>query len=327
MSNSQREAGISENRPADTSYPAFVLVTPARNEAGFIEGTIKSVVAQTVRPRKWVIVSDGSTDGTDDIVTKYAAEHAWIELIRMPERKERHFAGKVMAFNAGFERVKALPYEVIGNLDADITFDSDYFRFLLSKFVANPKLGVGGTPFREGTQQYDYRFTNIEHVSGACQLFRRVCFEAIGGYKPIRVGGVDLMAVLTARMMGWQTRTFTEKVCDHHRKMGTGNHKGLMVAFKGGQTDYVLGVHPVWEFFRSVYQMTNKPLLFGGALRLIGFYWALLRRVDLCVSRDLMEFRRKEQMSRLRDFFTKTLRRGVLAERSQQNAADSRGRQ
>src|SRR5664279_6182436 len=105
--------------------PTYVLITPARNEAQFIELTIKSVVSQTVRPLKWVIVSDGSTDGTDDIVHKYAAEYPWIELVRMPERRERHFAGKVHAFNAGYGSVRDLEYEVIGNLDGDISFDED----------------------------------------------------------------------------------------------------------------------------------------------------------------------------------------------------------
>src|SRR2546426_9059646 len=109
----------------------YVLITPARNEAKFIELAIKSVVGQTVRPAKWVIVSDGSTDGTDNIVSKYAAQHKWIELVRIPERSERHFAGKVDAFNAGYSRVKDLKYEVIGNLDADVSFDEDYLAFLI----------------------------------------------------------------------------------------------------------------------------------------------------------------------------------------------------
>jgi len=113
------------------SLPTYVLITPARDEAQFIELTIKSVVAQTVRPIKWVIVSDGSTDGTDDIVSKYAAEHPWIELVRTPERRERHFAGKVYAFNAGYARIGDLEYEVIGSMDGDVSFDEDYFSFLL----------------------------------------------------------------------------------------------------------------------------------------------------------------------------------------------------
>ncbi len=281
----------------------YVLITPARNEAAFIELTIQSVIKQTVLPERWVIVSDGSTDGTDVIVAKYADQHKWIELVRMPERKERHFAGKVLAFNAGFKRIKDLNYDIIGNLDADITFDGEYISFLLGKFSENPRLGVAGTPFREGTHQYDYRFSSIEHVSGACQLFRRRCFEEVGGYLPMKIGGVDLVAVITARMKGWQTRSFLEKVCWHHRKMGTGTINPILVNFKGGRGDYMLGGDPVWEIFRSIYQMKNRPFMIGGALRLAGYWWALLRRVEKCVSPELVDFRRKEQMRRLRSFF------------------------
>ena len=180
-----------------SALPSYVLITPARNEAQFIELTIKSVVAQTARPLKWVIVSDGSTDGTDEIVRRYMLHHPWIELARMPERRERHFAGKVNAFNAGYAKVAGLDYNVIGNLDADVEFDSDYFDFLLRKFVENPRLGVAGTPFREGSFQYDYRFTSIEHVSGQIQIFWRECFEEIGGYVPRRIGGIDHIAVIT----------------------------------------------------------------------------------------------------------------------------------
>ena len=178
----------------------YVLVTPVRNEAALIEKTIRSMISQTVLPLKWVIVSDGSTDGTDDIVNKYAVNRSWIELVRMPERRERNFAGKVHAFNAGYSKVNDLSYDIIGNLDGDTSFDPDYFAFLLAKFGENPQLGVAGTPFTEGTNQYDYRFTSHEHVSGAIQLFRRKCFEDVGGYKPIRTGGIDLIAVISARM-------------------------------------------------------------------------------------------------------------------------------
>jgi len=123
----------------------YVLITPARNEAEFIELTIKSVVGQTDRPVKWVIVSDGSTDGTDEIVSEYAAEHRWIELVRMPERTERNFSGKVHAFNAGYARMKDVKYDVIGSLDGDISLDDeDYFAFLLSKLAEDLGLGLVG---------------------------------------------------------------------------------------------------------------------------------------------------------------------------------------
>ena len=281
----------------------YVLITPARNEAQFIEKTIKSVIKQTVLPAKWVIVSDGSTDGTDEIVKKYASIYQWIELLRMPERKERNFAGKVHAFNAGFSKVESMDFDIIGNLDADITFEKDYMAFLINRFAENSKLGVAGTPFVEGSFQYNYTFVNIEHVSGACQLFRRKCFEEVGGYIPIRGGGIDWVAVTTARMNGWKTRTFEGKKCLHHRKTGTGNYGVLKSKFKVGQQDYYLGGHPLWEIFRSLYQMRFKPYIIAGLLILTGYVLAFLKGAKRPISEKLVRFRRREQMQRLRRLF------------------------
>lgn len=281
----------------------YVLITPARNEADYIELTIQSMIAQTSLPLKWVIVSDGSTDGTDDIVKKYLQAYPWIELVRTPERKERHFAGKVMAFNAGYEKVKNLSYDIIGNLDADLSFEKGYFEFLLSKLVENPKLGVAGTPFVEDGKHYDFRYASTDHVSGACQLFHKKCFEEIGGYIPIKGGGIDWTAVTTARMKGWQTRTFIEKTCIHHRKIGTGSNGKLMAQFKYGQKNYYLGGHPLWHLSRSVFQMKNKPYIIGGILLLWGYIWAYIRKMERPISPELMRFYRAEQMQRLNEIF------------------------
>lgn len=286
----------------------YVLITPARNEASFIELTVQSMIAQTCPPLKWVIVSDGSTDGTDDIVKKYIQNYTWIELIRTPERKERHFAGKVMAFNAGYDKVRGQNYDIIGNLDADISFDKNYFEFLLSKFAENERLGVAGTPFVESGKHYDYRYTSIEHVSGACQLFRRRCFEEIGGYIPIKGGGIDWTAVTTARMKGWKTQTFTDKTCEHHRQIGTGSDSALKSNYNYGRKNYVLGGHPLWQAFRSVYLMTKKPFIVGGLLYLIGYIWAFLSGKEKSISPELMKFHRSEQMQRLRGFFSRAVK-------------------
>lgn len=283
----------------------YVLITPARNEAQFIERVIRSVLNQTIRPLKWVIVSDGSTDGTDNLVRRYIGIEPWIELVRMPERRDRHFAAKVQCFNAGHERIGKASYDIIGNLDADITFEEDYFEFLLGKFAEDPRLGVAGTPFVEGTESYDYRFTNRDHVSGACQLFRRVCFEEIGGYRPIKGGGIDWVAVTTARMKGWKTRTFTERVCQHHRPMGTASSGKLKAWYNLGKQDYYLGGHPLWQVFRSCLQMRNKPYVFGGLALLAGFAWGFATRTKRPIDRDLIIFHQGEQMRRLRDMFRK----------------------
>ncbi len=280
----------------------YVLITPARNEESYIEETIRSVISQTVLPEKWIIVSDGSTDRTDEIVNYYMRENPWIELIRMPEHRDRNFAAKAHCFHTGYQKIQELSYDIIGNLDADISFENNYIEFLLDKFRQYPELGVAGTPFIEDESSgYDYRFTNIEHVSGACQLFRRDCFEAIGGYVPIKGGGIDWVAVTTARMKGWKTRTFTEKVIFHHRKMGTGKGNIVMARFRLGKEDYYLGSHPLWELVRSVYQMKYSPFVLGGVFLLAGYIAACLQKTETRISPELKRFYRNEQMQRLKN--------------------------
>lgn len=284
---------------------SLALITPARNEADYIGATIDAVIAQTRRPMRWIIVSDGSTDGTDDIVKSRAAGHDWIELLRMPERRDRQFAAKANAFNAGYERLKSLDFDVIGNLDADITVGPDYFEFLLERFVSDPALGVAGTPFvedaaRPDVHSYAGASANLEHVSGACQFFRRACFEDVGGYIPIKGGAIDWIAVTTARMKGWKTRTFCERVSLHHRKIGTAESSQLRARLHYGRKAYYVGGHPVWEFLRGVSNMSEKPYFLGGAAFLTGYFWAAITRMPKPVSNELMMFHRREQMTRLK---------------------------
>jgi glycosyltransferase involved in cell wall biosynthesis len=279
----------------------YVLITPARNEEAFIEKTIESAAKQTILPLKWVIVNDGSTDDTGNKVRRFLGKYPWIELIEFPVRKERNFAAKVFAFNAGQESVKNLDYEVIANLDADTSFDADHFEFLLNEFRKNPRLGVAGTIFKEdGYSSETDSFEGENHVSGQCQLFRRQCFEEIGGYRPNKAGGIDWMAVTSARMMGWQTRSFREKWFFHHRKLGTAERGRLKSSFSYGEKDYYLGGHPVWEALRVAFRMTRKPYLIDGAALGSGFLWAFLSRQKRAVSKELMKFHRKEQMQKLK---------------------------
>ena len=282
----------------------YVLITPARNEENFIEGTIKSVIAQTSLPERWVIVDDGSTDRTAEIAAKYAQCYSWIELLRRPQRLDRSFAAKARAFNAGLERVQSLQFEVIGNLDADVSFEPDYLAFLMQKFLEDSELGVVGTPFiEEGYDSAKDSFEGENHVAGACQLFRRRCFEEIGGYAPNRAGGVDWIAVTTARMKGWKTKSFREKRIRHHRKLGTAERSVLSANFLYGQKDYCLGGSLIWQLFRVGYRMTKKPVLTGGLALLFGYCFAALRRMERPVTPELMQFHRREQMKKLRAVF------------------------
>jgi biofilm PGA synthesis N-glycosyltransferase PgaC len=297
------------------NLPSYVLITPARNEANFIELTLRSVVAQTLRPAKWVVVDDASTDRTPEIVQSYVAAHPWIELVRMPERSERSFAGKANAVNTGRERLGGLSYGVIGNLDADVSFEPDYFEFLMNRFAENPRLGVAGTAFREGDLSYNYEFVGTEHVSGMCQIFRRECFDEIGGYPAIQSGGIDLIAVLSARAKGWETRTFVEKTFLHHRSQSGASHTGLRERIHAGRKDYLLGNHPLWEMFRGIYQMGHKPYILGGFVMLCSYMWNLLSGVKRTIPGELMALRRREQMYRLKAIVLRRI--PVIASRTQ----------
>jgi biofilm PGA synthesis N-glycosyltransferase PgaC len=298
------------NNKQTVAQTQYVLITPARNEQAFIEKTIESMIHQTVRPLKWVIVDDGSTDKTPEIISRYLADHPWIEMVQMPQRRDRSFAAKVHSFNAGLERVKDLKFEVVGNLDADTSFEKDFFAFLIERFAEDPTLGVAGTIFKEdgGYSSDADSFEGQKHVSGQVQLFRKSCFEEIGGYIPHRAGGIDWMAVTTARMKGWKTKSFREKSFFHYRHLGTAERGVHAALFSYGEKDYYLGGHPVWELFRVTYRIVKPPYVFGGLALGLGYCWAFVRRTPRPVSRELMTFHRNEQMLKLKSIFRSLLR-------------------
>ncbi|HZQ21095.1 MAG TPA: glycosyltransferase family 2 protein [Terriglobales bacterium] len=286
---------------------SYVLITPARNEGQFIELTLQSVVSQTLPPLRWVIVINGSTDDTEALVKKYAAKYSWIEPVCVSASPERSFSGKVHAFNEGYSRIVNLDFDVVASLDGDVSFEPEYFAYLLGQLAADSSLGLVGTPFREVSQKnYDYRFVSIEHVSGACQVFRRECFQAIGGYKPLKGGGIDHLAVITARMTGWKTLTFTEKFCLHHRSMGTAESGALGARFRNGVKDYRFGNHPLWEICRAGYQTIRRPYLLGGFALVVGYLWAMSRRLERSLSPEAVRFQHREQMQRLSRFIRGT---------------------
>ena len=277
----------------------YVLITPAHNEERFIPKTLESMVAQTLLPERWIIVNDGSTDKTADIAADYAQRFPWIQVVHRSPRLDRHFGAKVHAFNAGLERIKSLDFDVIGNLDADLSFDPEYLSFLMRKFSEDPKLGVAGTPFTEdgGYDTARDSFEGENHVAGGCQLFRRRCFEDVGGYIANPGGGVDWIAVTTARMKGWKTRSFPEKRFHHYRTLGTAGRSRVAASFSYGEKDYYLGGSPLWQLFRVAYRATKQPL--DGAALLAGYCWAAAR-MKRPVSRELMRFHRKEQVNKLK---------------------------
>jgi biofilm PGA synthesis N-glycosyltransferase PgaC len=289
----------------------YVLITPARNEERFIEKTLASMVSQSVPPLRWIIVDDGSTDRTAEIAKTYTQQCPWIELVQRPRNVERSFAGKVGAFNAGLERVRSLEFEVVGNLDADLSFDASYLGFLMQKFKEDPSLGVAGTPFTEdgGYDTAKDSFEGENYVAGGCQLFRRGCFEEIGGYVANPAGGVDWIAVMSARMKGWKVRSFSEKRFHHYRSLGTAETSALGANFAYGERAYYLGGSLIWNLFRCIHRMTKRPYLVGGLALISGYVWAAARRIKRPVSREMIRFHRREQMQKLRVILGSLVRR------------------
>jgi glycosyltransferase involved in cell wall biosynthesis len=282
---------------SDTSY---ILITAARNEADHIGLTIRSVVAQTQLPNRWLIVSDGSTDDTDRIVSEAAKQYPFIELLRVDAESDRNFGSKAAAINAGYQKLASLPHNFIGVLDADVSFDPDYYEQVLARFQAFPTLGISGgvlIDIIDGVavrQQTDPNWS----VSGPVQMFRRKCFDEIGGYLVLR-GGIDAAAEVMARMQGWQVRAFPELSALHHRQTGKENHSRLGIFFHRGLEDYKLGYHPLFFVGRSLLRVRESPWIIGGLTMLGGFLWAALTGAKKKVPNDFIRFLRKEQKARM----------------------------
>jgi glycosyltransferase involved in cell wall biosynthesis len=287
-----------------TKFLNYALITPAKNEEKYIEKTIRSVINQTKLPQKWVIVNDGSIDKTSEIVNKYRKEHSWIELVELPVRNERRFDAKIESFNNGYKKIDLNKIDIIGNIDADISFDSDFIEYLLIKFMEIPRLGVAGAPFVENNRiVYQGKHVDLNHVSGACQLFRIDCYNEIGGFTPVKHGGVDWIAVTTARMKGWKTQTFIEKSYNHLRPIGTGNAGLIKARFNHGIKDYYLGNLFTWQCLRTFNQLFHKPYILSGIMTFTGYMYAALSGIKKPITKELIEFHQKEQINRMLKIF------------------------
>ncbi|MHB9143655.1 MAG: glycosyltransferase family 2 protein [Paludibacter sp.] len=230
----------------------YILVTPAHNEAEYIEGTILSVVNQLALPEKWVIVSDNSSDDTDQIVKNYARKYHFIELLTIRHDFQRSFSSKVNAFNAGLNVIGNIGYDLIGNLDADLTFEKEYFHKIINEFDTDSKLGItGGIISEKINEKYVCRTTDPNSVAGAVQLFRRDCFLQIGGYEPLPYGGIDSLVEIKARMKGWKVRTCSDIIVFHHRRIGGQNNNIFKTGFKKGLINYSLGYSPFFSIIIS----------------------------------------------------------------------------
>jgi len=281
----------------------YVLVTPVHNEKDVLEKAIESIISQTILPQKWVIVDDVSTDGSDNIIKKYQMRYDFITVLRFqPSSTNSYYSRKTEVFLAGYKKIKGLKWNFIGNLDADITLPPDYYERIFEKFNKNSKLGIASGIYLDKIgEKHQRALIDKNHSPGALQMFRRECYEVIGGYMPQKYGGDDTCAEIMARMNGWETRSFAEIQAIHLRPVGTRNKKTIHRArFFQGLTEYGVGSHPLFMICRCLRRaFLEKPYLSGSIVRLAGFLYGYLIRDKRTIPDEVISYLRKEQIGRL----------------------------
>lgn len=311
------------------SVPHYVIITPVRNEVERVGKTIDSVAAQTIPPRRWIMVNDGSTDGTTELLDAAAQKHAWIRVVHRADRGCRKPGGGVMeAFYDGYRLLSSAPsagedevvaglaepaptgtvspgapapgaWDFLVKLDGDLEFAPTYFAECFARFQADPRLGIGG-----GTVCYELNGQWLEeakgdppfHVRGATKIYRRACWEAIGGL--LKAPGWDTLDEVKANQLGWRTYSFKEIKLLQLKSTGTADG-AWRNWFKNGWGSYIVGYHPLFMFAKSVQRFFRPPRGVGGLALLCGFASGYFRRTPQVADPDLIRYLRRQQLNRL----------------------------
>jgi glycosyltransferase involved in cell wall biosynthesis len=274
----------------------YVVITPVRNEAEHVGKTIESVATQTKLPLHWVIVDDGSTDGTTEILDVAARRYSWLTVVRRPDRGFRKTGGGVVeAFYDGYSVVAELPWKFVVKLDGDLSFAPDYFEDCLSHFAKDSHLGIGGGTVhvvKGGALVVDSPADPPFHVRGATKIYRRGCWEQI--HPLLAAPGWDTIDEVKANMYGWRTRTFKETPLVQHRETGAvaGRWPNW---FKNGRANYITGYHPAFMFAKCVKRAWQKPPCLSAVALWAGFcsgYWKRQQVAD----RAIVQYLRQQQV-------------------------------
>lgn len=281
----------------------YIIITPAYNEADYISETIESVLAQTVLPTKWIIVDDGSKDGTAGIIKKYESMHNFIHYHqRGRQAGQSYYASNVFAIMASWKKIEAKEYEFLAILDADIILPKDYYERIFDRFSRDEKLGAASGVYHDLVNGKLRKVLNDRRSTPkAIQVFRKECFEQIGGYLPLKYGGEDTCSCIMARMNGWKSWSFPELTVVHNKPVGTG-HAGnmLKIRFRHGLNEYGLATHPLFMLLKSLRRcIKERPFISGGLARIAGFLYGYCLREKRQIPDEMVRFIRKEQMRRL----------------------------
>ena len=279
------------------TIPKYCIITPVRDEEGFIGKTFESVLAQTILPCEWIIVDDGSIDRTPHIIDEYARQYSWITALHRKNNGFRSTGGGIAGFLFGLENLRTPDWQFLVNLDGDLSFAPDYFERCFHHFNANPRLGIaGGMIYNKiGNQLHPEKVATF-HVRGATKVYRRECWDSLGGmWNGL---GWDTIDEVKANIRGWETRSLPDLPLVHYRATGTAN--GRWWGFiKNGQADYIVGYHPVFfgaKFIRHCFKAPVLVRALGLACGWISAYWKHLTRIE---DPEFVAYVRRQQLRRL----------------------------
>ena len=276
----------------------YIVITPAKNEAGFIRSTINSMAKQSIKPQKWIIVDDGSSDGTYEIIREAEQDNSWIQVIKKNSLGKRAPGANVVnAFNYGLSTVKD-EYSYIVKLDADLEFDENYFEKLIRQFENNPKLGIAGGYCVNSVKGKKVKIdkTPEYHVRGATKMYSKKCFDEIGGLLP--KFGWDGIDEMKAMMLGWETKSFKDILVFHLRPTGT--ETGLLrYAWRRGGLNYFMGYNPLYLILSCINNFGKKPYLLFGLTLFAGYFYSYITDSEQINDKNLIKFIKKFQSQRI----------------------------
>lgn len=287
----------------------YNIISPVRNEEEYVEKTIHSVINQTVKPQEWIIVNDGSTDRTPEIIKKYVKKYDWIRLLNLEDRGFYYpGTGIVNVVKNGYNSISKNDWEYIVKLDCDISVEEDYFENIFKEFEKNSNLGIAsGAIYLFNGKKTKKEKSQFDHPWGASKIYCRKCFGQINAWEPMP--GWDLADNLAAQMKGWETRCFDEFKIYHYR--GTGlRRRGLTSGrFLWGRFHYRYGYDPFYTLLKSIYRLSEKPVFIGGVSIFLGYIYATIIREKRLFDKDMRQFLRKKQRKYLKQKITGIFRR------------------
>ena len=295
----------------------YVLVSPVKDEEKYIETTIKSVICQTVRPARWIIVDDASRDGTPGIIRRYTEKFPWIEVLRLDRDSKRRIGfAEVRAFACGYRLIENVPHDFVVKLDCDLDLPDDYFENLITRLCEDERLGIcSGIYLEKNSRGWVPARLPDYHAAGASKVMRAACFRQIGGF--VLCPGWDTVDEVRARAMGWKTCHFKEIPFYHLKPEGSGSGH-LRTSLMCGEIDYLTGVGAHFVLLKSFHRMTvRKPILLRGFGLIAGFLKAFMLRKPKLVSaheaklyRQLLNRRMVEGIRRIGRILPRRVRAG-----------------